>query len=57
MKFTKDGFEIKSYQQKMYKLWFGGLLVGIISEDSLSIYGNIKNLEEYGIRTIYYIEQ
>ena len=57
MKFTKDGFEIKSYQQKMYNVWFGGRLVGIISEDSLSRYGNIKNLEEYGIRTIYYIEQ
>ena len=57
MKFTKDGFEIKSYQQKMYKVWFGGRLVGIISEDSLSRYGNIINLEEYGMRTIYYIEQ
>ncbi len=56
-KFTEDGFEIKSYQQKTYKVWFGGPLVGIISEDSLSRYGNIINLEEYGMRTIYYIEQ
>ena len=56
-KFTEDGFEIKSYQQKTYKVWFDGPLVGIISEDSLSRYGNIINLEEYGMRTIYYIEQ
>ena len=56
-KFTEDGFKIKSYQQKTYKVWFGGSIVGIISEDSLNRYGNIKNLEEYGMRTIYYIEQ
>ena len=56
-KYTEDGFEIKSYQQQMYKVWFGGSLFALISEDSLSNFGNKKKVEECGTRTIYYITQ
>ena len=54
---TKDGKEIKSYVQQMYKVGYGPNLWGIISEDSLDKYSNIIGIEEYGTRTLYYVEQ
>ena len=54
---TKDGKEIKSYVQQMYKVGYGTNLWGIVSEDSLDRYSNIVGMEEYGTRTLYYIEQ
>ena len=54
---TKDGKEIKSVEQKLYKVGYGPNLWGIISEDSLDKYSNIVGMEEYGTRTLYYIEQ
>ena len=57
-KTTKDGREIKSYTQQMYKVGFGSNLWGIISEDSLDKYDYLEGcIEEYGTRTLYYIEQ
>ena len=54
---TEDGKEIKSYVQQMYKVGYGPNLWGIISEDSLDKYSNIVGMEEYGTRTLYYVEQ
>ena len=57
-KVTKDGKEIKSYVQQMYKVGYGPNLWGIISEDSLNRYTYLEGcIEEYGTRTLYYIEQ
>ena len=57
-KVTKDGREIKSYVQQMYKVGYGPNLWGIISEDSLDRYTYLEGcIEEYGTRTLYYIEQ
>ena len=57
-KVTKDGKEIKSYVQQMYKVGYGPNLWGIISEDSLDRYTYLEGcIEEYGTRTLYYIEQ
>ena len=56
-KTTEDGREIKSYTQQMYKVGYGPNLWGIISEDSLDKYSNIIGIEEYGTRTLYYVEQ
>ena len=56
-KTTKDGKEIKSFTQQMYKVGFGSNLWGIISEDSLERYSNIVGMEEYGTRTLYYVKQ
>ena len=47
----------KSYTQQMYKVGYGPNLWGIISEDSLERYSNIVGMEEYGTRTLYYVEQ
>ena len=54
---TEDGKEIKSYTQTLYKVGYGSNLWGIISEDSLDKYSNIIGMEEYGTRTLHYIEQ
>ena len=54
---TEDGKEIKSFEQRMYKVGFGSNMWGIISEDSLDRYSNIVGLEPIGTRTIYYIEE
>ena len=54
---TEDGKEIKSYTQTLYKVGYGSNLLGIISEDSLDKYSNIIGMEEYGTRTLHYIEQ
>ena len=55
---TEDGREIKSYVQQMYKVGYGPNLWGIISEDSLDRYTYLEGcIEEYGTRTLYYIEQ
>ena len=54
---TEDGKEIKSFEQRMYKVGFGSNMWGIISEDSLERYSNIVGLEPIGTRTIYYIEE
>lgn len=48
---------LKSYTQRMYKVGFGPNLWGILSEDSLDKYSNIVGMEDYGTRTIYYVEQ
>ena len=57
MEKTKDGKEIKSYTQTLYKVGYGSNLWGILSEDSLEKYSNIIGMEEYGTRTLHYIEQ
>ena len=49
--------DLKSYTQQMYKVGYGPNLWGIISEDSLDKYSNIVGMEEYGTRTLYYVEQ
>ena len=54
---TKDGKEIKSYTQTLYKVGFGPNLWSILSEDSLDKYSGIVGMEEYGTRTLHYIEQ
>ena len=54
---TEDGKEIKSFEQRMYKVGFGSNMWGIISEDSLERYSNIVGLEPIGTRKIYYIEE
>ena len=55
---TEDGKEIKSFIQKMYKVGYGPNLWGIISEDSLDKYTYLEGaIEDYGERTIYYIEE
>ena len=42
----------------MYKVGYGPSLWGIISEDSLDRYTYLEGcIEEYGTRTLYYIEQ
>ena len=56
-KTTEDGREIKSVEQKLFKVGYGPNLWGIISEDSLDKYSNIVGMEEYGTRTLYYVEQ
>ena len=56
-KTTEDGREIKSVEQKLYKVGYGPNLWGIVSEDSLDKYSNIIGMEEYGTRTLYYVEQ
>ena len=57
-KTTKDGKEIKSRVQKMYKVGYGPNLWGIISEDSLDKYTYLEGaIEEHGERTIFYIEE
>ena len=57
-KTTKDGKKIKSFIQKMYKVGYGPNLWGILSEDSLDKYTYLEGaIEEYGERTIYYIEE
>ena len=57
-KTTKDGKEIKSFTQKMYKVGYGPNLWGILSEDSLDKYTYLEGaIEDYGDRTIYYIEE
>ena len=44
--------------QQMYKVGYGPNLWGIISEDSLDRYTYLEGcIEEYGTRTLYYIEQ
>ena len=54
---TKDGRQIQSYTQTMYKVGYGPNLWGIISEDSLDRYTYLPGaIEEYGERTVYYIE-
>ena len=54
---TKDGRQIQSYTQTMYKVGYGPNLWGIISEDSLDRYTYLPGaIEEYGKRTVYYIE-
>ena len=56
-KTTHDGREIKSRIQKMYKVGYGSNLWGILSEDSLATTTYLEGcIEEYGERTIYYIE-
>ena len=55
---TEDGREIKSYEQKLFKVGYGPNLWGIISEDSLDKYDYLEGcIEEYGTRTLYYVEQ
>ena len=54
---TEDGKEIKSFEQRMYRVGFGSNMWGIISEDSLERYSNIVGLEPIGTRKIYYIEE
>lgn len=54
---TEDGKEIKSFEQRIYKVGFGSNMWGIISEDSLERYSNIVGLEPIGTRKIYYIEE
>ena len=54
---TEDGKEIKSFEQRIYKVGFGSNMWGIISEDSLDRYSNIVGLEPIGTRKIYYIEE
>tara|TARA_B100000945_G_scaffold296845_1_gene275440 strand:+ start:98 stop:292 length:195 start_codon:yes stop_codon:yes gene_type:complete len=54
---TEDGKEIKSFEQRMYRVGFGSNMWGIISEDSLDRYSNIVGLEPIGTRKIYYIEE
>ena len=49
--------ESKSVEQKLFKVGYGPNLWGIVSEDSLDKYSNIVGMEEYGTRTLYYIEQ
>ena len=57
-KTTKDGKEIKSFTQKMYKVGYGPNLWGILSEDSLDKYTYLEgSIEDYGEITIYYIEE
>ena len=57
-KTTEDGREIKSVEQKLFKVGYGPNLWGIISEDSLNKYDYLEGcIEEYGTRTLYYIEQ
>ena len=56
-KTTHDGREIKSRIQKMYKVGYGSNLWGILREDSLATTTYLEGcIEEYGERTIYYIE-
>ena len=56
---TEDGKEeLKSYEQKLFKVGYGPNLWGIISEDSLDKYDYLEGcIEEYGTRTLYYVEQ
>ena len=43
---TKDGREIQSYIQTMYKVGYGPNLWGIISEDSLDRYSYLEGAIE-----------
>ena len=57
-KTTEDGREIKSRVQQMYKVGYGPNLWGIISEDSLDKFTYLEGcIEEYGTRTIYYVDE
>ena len=58
MKNEKDEDALKSRTQQMYKVGYGPNLWGIISEDSLDKYDYLEGcIEEYGTRTLYYVEQ
>ena len=57
MKKKEDEDALKSRTQQMYKVGYGPNLWGIISEDSLDKYSNIIGMEEYGKRTLHYVEQ
>ena len=58
MKKEEDEDALKSRTQQMYKVGYGPNLWGIISEDSLDIYAYLEVcIEEYGTRTLYYVEQ
>ena len=58
MKKEKDEDALKSRTQQMYKVGYGPNLWGIISEDSLDKYDYLEGcIEEYGTRTLYYVEQ
>ena len=52
------GSKVTPYTQKMYKVGYGSNLWGIISEDSLSKFTYLPGcIEEYGERTIYYLDE
>ena len=58
MKKKEDEDALKSRTQQMYKVGYGPNLWGIISEDSLDKYDYLEGcIEEYGTRTLYYVEQ
>ena len=58
MKKEEDEDALKSRTQQMYKVGYGPDLWGIISEDSLDKYDYLEGcIEEYGTRTLYYVEQ
>ena len=58
MKKKEDEDALKSCTQQMYKVGYGPNLWGIISEDSLDKYDYLEGcIEEYGTRTLYYVEQ
>ena len=58
MKKEEDEDALKSRTQQMYKVGYGPNLWGIISEDSLDKYDYLEGcIEEYGTRTLYYVEQ
>ena len=58
MKKEEDEDALKSYEQKLFKVGYGPNLWGIISEDSLDKYDYLEGcIEEYGTRTLYYVEQ
>ena len=58
MGMKKEKQQLKSRTQQMYKVGYGSNLWGILSEDSLDKYDYLEGcIEEYGTRTIYYIEQ
>ena len=50
--------ELKSYEQRMFKVGYGSNLWGIISEDSLDKSDYLEDcIEEIGTRTLYYVKQ
>ena len=58
MKKKEDEDALKSRTPQMYKVGYGPNLWGIISEDSLDKYDYLEGcIEEYGTRTLYYVEQ
>ena len=50
-------YEIKSYQQQMYRVRFTNGLSTILSEDAVNEgrWGNIEHVEKEGMREIHYI--